>query len=215
MEGKDHFKVHYFGGNARAAIARAILSATKADWENIIVDFKDWPQLKASGLCEFGQLPVIDHNGKLLVQSMAFDIYLAKYLKLYPESIELQYQIESLLCSFEDVFTPFHSFVYPVTQFEKDNVEMLKKMTLDKYKMFIQVTENRYNALGKGKYFLGEQFTLADIYVCFAIFYFMPHVDIDEKTVKEMCPSVFELIERIKANDLKEFYEKYYYDKKM
>lgn len=215
MDKKDHFKIHYFPGNARAAIARAILTYVKADWENILIDFKDWPQIKASGLCEFGQVPVVDHNGKLLVQSMAFELYLAKYFNLYPESIEQQYQIDSLLCSYEDIFTPFHSFTYPVTQFEKDNVEKNKQMTLEKYKTFIKVAENRYNTLGKGKYFLGDKFTLADIYLCYAVYYFIPHIDIDEKTVKEISPNLVELTERVKANELKEFYEKFYYDKQM
>ena len=53
------YTLHYFPGNGRAVIARAILSFAKADWTNDLIKKEDWPKIKKSGLCEYEQLPVL------------------------------------------------------------------------------------------------------------------------------------------------------------
>ena len=40
---EDSYKVYYFNGNGRAANLRAILSYAKAKWENVKINFEDWP----------------------------------------------------------------------------------------------------------------------------------------------------------------------------
>ena len=56
--------LHYFAGNGRAAIARAILSYVKADWTNNFIKKEDWPKIKTSGLCEYEQVPVLEVGDK-------------------------------------------------------------------------------------------------------------------------------------------------------
>ena len=58
------YTLHYFGGNGRAVIARAILTFVKADWENVAIKREDWPKIKTSGLCEYEQVPVLEVDGK-------------------------------------------------------------------------------------------------------------------------------------------------------
>ena len=43
--------LHYFGVNGRAGVARAILSFSKSDWTNDLINKDDWPKIKKSGLC--------------------------------------------------------------------------------------------------------------------------------------------------------------------
>ena len=64
------FTLHYFGGNGRAAIARAILSFAKADWTNDLIKREDWPKIKTSGLCEYEQVPVLEVGEKNIVKAM-------------------------------------------------------------------------------------------------------------------------------------------------
>ena len=40
------YTLHYFGGNGRAVIARALLCYVKADWTNDLIKREDWPKLK-------------------------------------------------------------------------------------------------------------------------------------------------------------------------
>ena len=204
----DTFKYYYFKVNARGGMARAILSYAKANWEDAIVDHATWAQMKQSDLPEFKQLPVLVHGDKKLAQSRAIEIYLAKLFKIYGDNVEQEYQIDSLLCSFEDVFIPFHDVFWPNTEELKNNLEKNKAITIEKFKTLLKVCENRYVNNGKGKYFLGEKFTLADIYVAFALTYFDDCLK--EKLLETNAPNVNELIKRIKENELKEFFEKYY-----
>ena len=56
--------LHYFEGNGRAIIARALLSSVKADWINDSFYMGDWPKIKKSGLCEYEQVPILEVDGK-------------------------------------------------------------------------------------------------------------------------------------------------------
>ena len=200
------YTLYYFEANGRAMIARAILTYAKAKWKDIRVKQRDWLKIKNSGLCEFEQMPILEVDGKKkLSQSIAIELYLLKTFNLYGKNIDEQYQIDSLLCSFDDLFGPLAGFVF--CQDEKKKEE-LKKQFIEKYKFYLKKYEERYVALGKGKYFLGDHFSGADIYIGTALPYFCNFIE--QSILKENFPNLFELIERLKNNELKEFYEKYY-----
>ena len=38
------YTLHYFAGNGRAVIARALLTYAKADWTNDLIKHEDWPK---------------------------------------------------------------------------------------------------------------------------------------------------------------------------
>ena len=202
----DKYILHYFKVNARGMLTKAILSSSKKEWTDDIIEFDKWKDLKKSGLCEFEQLPVLEHNNKKLCQSLAIDLYLLKQFNLYGKNDEEEYQINSLFCTFEDLFDLPHKFVHLNDEKKK---EEMKNQFIEKYKLYLKKYEERYVALGKGKYFLGDHFSGADIYIGSALPYFCDIIGKD--IVKENCPNLFELIERLKNNELKEFFEKYYF----
>ena len=68
------YTLHYFAGNGRAVIARAILSYVKADWTNDLIKHEDWPKIKKSGLCEYEQVPVLEVDGKKYCESHAINL---------------------------------------------------------------------------------------------------------------------------------------------
>ena len=198
------YTLYYFEANGRAMIARAILTYAKAKWKDIRVKQRDWLKIKNSGLCEFEQMPILEVDGKKkLSQSMAIDLYLLKTFNLYGKNIDEQYQIDSLLCSFEDIFEPLAELVF--CQNEKKKKE-LKKQFIEKYKFYLKKYEERYVALGKGKYFLGDHFSGADIYIGAALPLFC-HA-IGGCIIKDNAPALGELVTRLKQGELKEFHEK-------
>ena len=79
----DKYILHYFKVNARGMLTKAILSSSKKEWTDDIIEFNKRKDLKKSGLCEFEQLPVLEHNNKKLCQSLAIDLYLLKQFNLY------------------------------------------------------------------------------------------------------------------------------------
>ena len=207
---KDIFKLYYFKVNGRAAIIRALFSCSKVNFENNYIDKNNWQeQKKNTTLFEFGQVPILVHNDKILSQSKAIYVYLARLFNLYGKTIDDKYQIDSLLSSSDDISKFSGPVFFPRTDEEKNNPEKYKEIFKNELKRFSIIYEQRYKKLGNGKYFLGNYFSLADIYLTI-------NLDVLSKSfgglkyIKESAPNIAELIERVKNNELKEFFEKYY-----
>ena len=96
------YTLHYFGGNGRAVIARALLCYVKADWTNDLIKKEDWPKIKTSGLCEYEQVPVLEVGDKKYCESYAIYLYLAEKFDLMGKNPEENYQIVNLLMTIED-----------------------------------------------------------------------------------------------------------------
>ena len=201
------YTLHYFGGNGRAAIARAILSTMKADWTNDIIKFEDWPKMKKSGLCEYEQVPVLEVDGKAHCQSHAINLYLAETFKLMGKDAEENYIITNLLMCFDDYMKPIWEWMFCKDESKKPE---LKEAAKEKFKFFLGKFEKKYVDLGKGKYFLGDKFTMADIIVGSALPAAGAALGCEDCPCKDIAPNLKELITRLKENELKEFYEKYY-----
>ena len=92
---------------------------------------------------------------------------------------------------------------------EKDKYDELRKAALERYKFFIKKIEERYIKHGKGKYFLGDRFTLCDILVGAQLPAFCDRFN--EQVVPQVSPALAELIKRLMNEELKEFHEKYFY----
>ena len=198
------YTIHYFAGNGRAMISRAILCFGKADWTNDAIKREDWPTIKKSGLCEFEQVPILEIDGKKYSQSHAIELYLAETFNLMGKDKEENYQINSLLFAVDDYQVEIWKALF--SQDEAKKPELLKAAT-EKFKFFLGKFEKRYVDLGKHKYFLGDKFTLADITMATTT---MSAVDTLKIDVKDICPNLCELIQRVKENELKEFFEKFY-----
>ena len=199
------YVLHYFAGNGRAIISRAILCYAKADWTNDAIKREDWPTIKKSGLCEFEQVPILEVDGKKYSQSNAIALYLAETFNLMGKDIEENYQIRSLLFAIDDYNIEIWKALFSPDEAKKPE---LLKAALEKFKFFVGKFEKRYVDLGKGKYFLGDKFTLADIIMACSISDASKMLKFEG--VKEVAPNLCELINRVKENELKEFFEKFY-----
>ena len=202
--------LHYFETNGRAAVPRAILSYAKANWVNNLISQEDWPKTKTSGSCEFEQIPVLEVNNKKYCESNAINLYLAETFNLMGKDVEENYQIVNLLMTFDDFLTIFK--IYIMCPDENKKIE-LKKKTEEKLKFFYEKFEKRYVSFGKPKYFLGEKFTLADIYITVFLPTCLNLLQMKECNFKDSIPNLNELMIRVKEKELKEFFEKYYTDK--
>ena len=139
---------------------------SKAKWEDIKVSNEEWPKMKSSSQCEYGQLPVLEYNGKTYSQSHAIELYLGKKFNLYGSSIDDEYQINSLLDSFDDLFIVFHAYAAPTNEEDKKNKEQIKQEFLMKLGFFTEVYDKHYEKNGYKKYYLGDTFTIADLFLC-------------------------------------------------
>ena len=88
----------------------------------------------------------------------------------------------------------------------KKKEELLKQFE-EKFKFYLSKFEERYVKLGKGKYFLGDHFSGADIYVASALPGFCKLIG--KNIINDNAPNLHQLIERLKSAELKSFYDKY------
>ena len=203
---QEKYILHYFKVNARGSIPRAILSHAKANWEDHYINFDEWREKYKVNktFCEYGQLPILEYKGKYYAQSMAIALFLAKKFKLLGDNDDEEYEINNLLCSFEDFFPLIH-----------DMTAETKEKTYAKVRQYLKVYEEKYLANKKanngGKFFFAKgKFTLADAYFGSLLYAMIMNVLKEIDLAKEF-PELNKLMESYKGEDaLKEYYEKYY-----
>ena len=205
MSSKDKYILYYFNVNARGCMARALLSYVKANWENKVLEYNDFLQnyKQKKEFCEYGQLPILEYKGKYYSQSMAIILFLAKKYNLMGDNEDEEFEINNLLCSFEDIFPLIHDQSQDKKDAKYEKVRKYFKIYEDKY--LNHVKENN----GKKYYFANDKFTLADIYFG-ALIYSMLN-SLKEIDMEKEFPALKKLLDFYKSdNALKEFYEKYY-----
>ena len=198
----ENVKLTYFNQNGRVGLIRAMLCYKKVPFENIMFTMEDWPNKKKD--YEFHQLPQLEVNGKKLTQTIAISLYLARQLNLYPKDIYLQYHVDSLLATRDDL-----TLLYRKVKMKTCNEEEYKAYK-NQVILYLQRIENRYKELGSNKYYLGNEISVADFFLgcMLAEFCFLVK---DEDVLAKYSPGIKKLIDNLKENELKEFYEKYYF----
>ena len=205
----DTFKLYYFKINGRAAIARAIFSFANVKFENILIESDQWKKMKPEPLFEFGQVPILVHNKKTLSQSKAIFLYLARLFNLYGKTLDDKYQIDSLLNSHDDISKFYYPYIYPQTEDEKKNPKVYKEKFEAEFKRILLIYQKRYMNFGIKKYFLGDYFSLADIYLTVEMNIFASTLGGVEYIIQN-ARVLGRYIQRIMKDELKKYYATYF-----
>jgi len=187
--------LHYFPLHARAELIRMILHYLNVPFQDHIVQFQEWPELKASGLCEFGQMPCLEMDGLKLVQSNAICRYLAHKYELYPSGLREIYLTESLCDLREDLYVALLDF------FKKKDFEGMDKWATENLPEKLKLIEKRLELNDNGNsWFISDKPTLAD----FVVFEFL----YDYLLSKEKAPKFQQLLTE-SAPKLKAFADRF------
>lgn len=204
-----NIKLYHFHFNSRAVITRAMLHYRKVPFEDIRIKGDDWRTLKYSGDFEFRNLPKLVIDGKEYVQMYSINNYLGRQLDLFGNNIEEDYQINSLLNSYEDFAGKARQAHLMPT--EEQRKEADKKFISMHIPFFLNAYEERFKKFG-GKYMVGDKFTLADIYLtCYLWNNYKSAAKMKKlgsEVLETHCPLVAEHVKKIKENELKEFFDK-------
>ena len=198
----ENVKLIYFNANGRVGLIRAMLSYKKIPFENIMYTMEEWPSKKDN--YEFKQLPQLEVNGKKLTQTIAICLYLARQLDLYPKDIYLQYHVDSLLACRDDI-TRLYRKVWG-KEATKEEYKQYKEMII----LYLKRIEERYKELGSGKYYLGNDLSVADFFLGCMFKEFCDLVK-EEDIMGKYAPGIKKVVGSLVKNELKEFYEKYYF----
>ena len=153
----ENVKLTYFKDNGRVGLIRAMLLYKKIPFENIMYTLDEWRAKKDN--YEFKQLPQLEVNGKKLTQTIAISLYLARQLDLYPKDIYLQYHVDSLLATRDDITLLYRKV--KKKQYNEEEYKKYKEMII----LYLQRIEDRYKELGCGKYYLGNDLSVADFFL--------------------------------------------------
>ncbi|XP_057669318.1 glutathione S-transferase-like [Diorhabda carinulata] len=184
------YKLTYFNISALGEPIRFLLSYGNIDFEDVRIEREQWPSLKST--TPFGQLPLFEHNGKVVNQSMAIARYCAKLVKLTGSNDWEDLEIDSVVDTISDLRSK-------IAEFQKEQNEELKA---SKKKQVIEVTIPFYIERLEAKvkdndgYLACKKLTWADLY--FVALLDMVNVRVG-KNIIENAPSLQKLREKVLA----------------
>ncbi|KAJ8302258.1 hypothetical protein KUTeg_021245 [Tegillarca granosa] len=95
------YKLTYFAGRGRGELSRLLFAVSGTKFEDVRVEFPDWPALKPK--TPLGSLPLLETEGKTLVQSLSIARFLANKFGLLGKTVEDQAIADMIVATCEDV----------------------------------------------------------------------------------------------------------------
>ncbi|XP_050413655.1 probable glutathione S-transferase 6 [Patella vulgata] len=152
------YKLVYFDARGKAELSRLCFAAAGVKFEDERVTREEWPALKPA--MPFGQLPVLDINGKLFGQSSAIEKYLAREFALYGktslEALEID-EIIGLGRDYADLVIAWYK-----ESDETKKAQLGTKLLQENLPKFLKALESKLTNNVRG-YLVGNQMTLADL----------------------------------------------------
>ncbi|XP_018560985.1 glutathione S-transferase [Anoplophora glabripennis] len=152
------YKVTYFELTGLGEPLRFLLSYGGFEFDDIRIPKEKWPAVKSS--LPYGQLPILEYNGKIANQSLAICRYLAKQVKLVGKDDWEDLEIDATVDTINDLRLKIAFYFFETN--EKIKLELagpLYNETIPFYleKLDAQVKKNN-------GYFVNGRLTWADIF---------------------------------------------------
>ena len=154
------YKLHYFAGYGRGEAIRMLLSHAKQELEEVHYTFETVGEAKASGNLEFGQLPVLEHDGKFYAQSTAILRALGKIYGYYPEDAYTAWRVDSTLDAIGDLLNAFYKGAFaPNEDLKKTLMAAFFETSLPN---FLAAIQKRIETNTTQEFIIGDKLTIAD-----------------------------------------------------
>ena len=152
-------RLHYFPSYGRAEVLRTAMHYFSVDYEEEVILPQKWPGVKHTGVYEFQQLPMLEIDGKRLVQTASILRYLCQTHNAYSTSQDEIALIEGIVEMTTEIFDKVIGLML------EGKVEIAKRwyetnMPAVYFPMIERLLES--NPAGRGKYFVGSHVTMAD-----------------------------------------------------
>ncbi|EYC01083.1 hypothetical protein Y032_0110g149 [Ancylostoma ceylanicum] len=159
-----HYKLTYFNGRGLGECARQLFALADQQYEDIRVTHEEFPNIKPN--LPFGQLPLLNEDGKELAQSNAINRYLARKFGFAGKTPFEEALVDSLADQFTDYRIEIKPFVYTAFGFQKfGELETLKKDVMlparDKFLGFI----TKFLKKNSSGFLVGDSVTWVDLLV--------------------------------------------------
>ncbi|ETN80925.1 glutathione S-transferase protein [Necator americanus] len=172
-----HYKLTYFDGRGAAEIIRQIFVLAGQEYEDIRLSHDEWPKYKNE--MPFGQLPVLEVDGKKLAQSFAIARFVAKKFGFAGKCPFEEALVDSITDQYKDFINEIRPFLRVAMGFAEGDVEKLSnEVFLPAREKFFGFMTNFLKESKSGKfqyeihnysftccYLVGDSLTFADLYL--------------------------------------------------
>eukprot|EP00455_Lapot_gusevi_P014580 TRINITY_DN172_c0_g1_i1.p1 TRINITY_DN172_c0_g1~~TRINITY_DN172_c0_g1_i1.p1 ORF type:complete len:208 (-),score=68.23 TRINITY_DN172_c0_g1_i1:194-817(-) len=165
-------KLVYFNARGRAEAIRLIFAEAGVEYEDVRLAGNEWPAYKAAHNLPFGQIPILEMDGKVLSQSVAITRYLAKKYNLVPAN-----DYDAYLCDcYADGINDLRNAAGKAAQCPPEQKEaVLKQFAAEVVPVYAQRYEGFLHANSNGEgFFVGNELTWADLFI-FDFFFTIRH----------------------------------------
>nr|QWV59559.1 glutathione S-transferase sigma 2 [Lasioderma serricorne] len=171
------YKLTYFPVKALGEPIRFLLRYGGIEFEDFRFDRENWPQIKPN--MPFGQVPILEIDGKVAHQSVAICRYLAKQVKLVGKDDWEDLEIDAMVDTINDFRQKIANYHYETDEAIKET----RKGPL--FKEILPFYQERLDAIAKSNngYLCSGRLTWADMYFVGLLDYLnaMAKVDLTEK----------------------------------
>ena len=153
-------KLYYFDIYGRAESVRFLAAHAKVPIETVVVNGESMGALKEAGKLEFGQVPMLEVDGKHLAQSWAILRFLGRQHGYYPTDANAAYQVDSTIDAVEDFLGSYFKFNFEA---DADRKKAAKETFMTKFlPNWLNAIEKRITKNSSQKYIVGDKMTIAD-----------------------------------------------------
>ena len=202
-------KLVYFDLYGRAEASRMLLNVAKVEFEDVRLQKEDWPKYKADHAAEleFGQLPVLHHDGKEISQSQSILRYLGRLYGFYPTDAYDAWRADSFIDALSDTMMQLAKM-----QFEQDTdkkIELFTKWAGETFPATLAKLEKRLAANSSQNFLVGDKLSTADFVLFSAMFGFVHNEGFEHREplahALAQNPLLNAYVEHHRATTLKEY----------
>ena len=153
----------YFDVYGRGEAARILLTLGKIAFEDVRIAREDWPTYKTEHAAEleFGQVPVLEHDGKVLNQSHSIVRYLGRVTGHYPSDPYQAWRVDSFVDALADTMSNLAK-INQETDTDK-KIELFTTFAGETFPAALTRFEARLAANSNPNFLVGDSLTTADV----------------------------------------------------
>jgi len=157
---QPNIKLFFFNFKGRAEAIRLMLTIANVPFEDIRLSQEKFKEMKDSGCFKFGEIPVLEIDGKQYSETYALESFAGKMANLYPWCMRQAMRVDEARCLLGEL----NRHLYPMMA-ENDNnkrVEMIKTFMQKDAAHLLGCAEQLVIDNGTG-FFVGNTLTIADV----------------------------------------------------
>ncbi|KAL6736886.1 glutathione S-transferase protein [Ancylostoma duodenale] len=158
-----HYKLTYFDATGAAEVIREIFAIAGQDFEDVRLSREEWPKHKDE--MPFGQMPVLEVDGKQLAQSFAIARFLARKFGLAGNCPFEEALVDSIADQYRDFINEVRPCLMVLIGYAEGDLEKLtKELLLPSCEKFFGFMTKFLKKSNSG-YLVGDSLTYADLYL--------------------------------------------------